>query len=148
MWPLGVLITVLVAMAISYRLSLLKPSSEFAAMWDLSRSIGPYITISGSLAGFSVTSAIFLANLKVARDAQEFEGVMAMFLFAFIAFIGAALQFSSTPNTPANDAFQHKVQRYSYVLANLGFYHGIAQRFLGLRLLLVGIGFDSLADIF
>ena len=148
MWPLGVLITVLVAMAIAYRLSLFKASAEYDAMWDLSRSVGPYITISGSLAGFSVTSSIFLANLKVARDAQEFEGVMAMFLFAFIAFIGAALQFSSTPNAPATDAYQHKVQRYSYVLANLAFYHGIAQSFMGLRLLLVGIGFDGLADIF
>src|SRR3954451_6634242 len=149
LWPLGVLATVLVALAISYRLSLLAPSTQVAgAMWDLPRSAGTYTTISGSLGGFSVTSAIFLANLRVARDAQEFEGVMAMFLFAFIAFIGAALQFSSTPNAPANDPDQLKVQRYSFVFANLGFYQGIAQSLLGLRLLLLGIGFDDLAAIF
>ena len=147
-WPLGVLVTVVVAMAVSYRLSLLKPSPQIASMWDLARSSGTYITISGSLAGFSVTSAVFLANLRVLRDAEEFEGVMAMFLFAFIAFIGAALQFTSTPNAPATDPDQLKVQRYSFVLANLAFYQGIAQSLLGLRLLLLGIGFVQLADIF
>jgi hypothetical protein len=148
MWPLGVLVTVLVAVAISYRLSLLKPSPQITAIWDLSRSVSTYTSISGTLAGFSVTSAVFLANMRVARDAQEFEGVLAMFLFAFIAFIGAALQFSSTPNAPINDPRQSQVQRYSYVFANLGFYQGLAQSLLGLRLLLLGIGFNDLADIF
>src|SRR5690242_6276407 len=113
MWPFGVLLTVLVAVGISYRLSLLPASPDMATMWDLARSAGTYTTTSGTLAGFSVTSAVFLANMRVDRDAQE--GVMAMFLFAFIAFIGAALQFSSTPNAPADDEGQHRVQRYSYV---------------------------------
>jgi hypothetical protein len=148
MWALGILLAVLVAVAISYRLSQLKPSSQIAAMWDLPRSVSTYTSISGTLAGFSVTSAVFLANLRVSRDVEEFEGVMAMFLFAFIAFIGAAVQFSSTPNAAMNDLHQLAVQRYSYVFANLGFYQGLAQSWLGLRLLLVGIGFHDLADIF
>jgi hypothetical protein len=147
-WAVGVILTVLVAMAIAYQMSRLGRPMAVTGTWDLPRTAGTFVTILGPLAGFSVTSAIFTANLSLARESPEFEALMAMFLFAFISCLGAAMQFGAVPNTASSDPAYLAQQRHYYLLANMGFYHGIAIAFLGLRLLLLAIGLDDLADIF
>jgi hypothetical protein len=148
MWILGVSLTVAVSVVIAFALMRFKEEREITLMWDIPRTAGTYTTIVGTLAGFSVTSAIFVANLSVVRDSPEFEGVMGMFLLAFIAFMGTAMQFGATPNLANNDESYVLVQRYAYMFANLGYYHGIALSWLALRLLLLAIGLDYLANIF
>jgi hypothetical protein len=118
-------------------------------IWDIAGTARTYTTIVGTLAGFSVTSSIFVANLSVARQSAAFESVMALFLIAFLVFISSAMQFATTPNLPnPKDEVYLTIQGWSYVLANANFYLGLCLSWLGLPLLLVAIGLEYLADIF
>jgi hypothetical protein len=120
-----------------------------ASIWDIAGTTRTYTTIVGTLAGFSVTSSIFVANLSVARQSAAFESVMALFLIAFLVFISSAVQFATTPNLPKpQDEVYLTIQGFSYVLANASFYLGLCLSWLGLPLLLVASGLDYLADIF
>jgi protein-S-isoprenylcysteine O-methyltransferase Ste14 len=118
-------------------------------IWDIAGTARTYTTIVGTLAGFSVTSSIFIANLSVARRSTNFEGVIALFLIAFLVFISSAMQFGTTPNLtgPGSEGYR-TVQEYSYLLANASFYLGLCLSWLGLPLLLAAIGLDYLADVF
>jgi hypothetical protein len=118
-------------------------------LWDIPRIAQYYTTIQGFLAGFSVTSAIFLANLSVVRDSPEFEGVMGLFLLAFLAFIASAMSFATIPNAVDDSAPRiETIQRLTYMLSMLGYFSGIGLSWLALRLLLLAIGLTYLADIF
>jgi hypothetical protein len=118
-------------------------------LWDIPRIAQYYTTIQGFLAGFSVTSAIFLANLSVVRDSPEFEGVMGLFLLAFLAFIASAMAFATIPNAVDDSSPSFgTIQRLTYMLSLLGYFSGIGLSWLALRLLLLAIGLTYLADIF
>jgi hypothetical protein len=147
-WVLGVALLLLITCSFYYFLS--KREDEASPeIWDIGGTARTYTTIVGTLAAFSVTSSIFIANLTVARQSAAFESVMALFLTAFMIFISAAMQFATTPNL-ANPPGQNyrAVQSYSYLLANASFYQGLCLSWLGLPLLLSAVGLEYLADVF
>jgi hypothetical protein len=148
MWLVGIVLLML-ATSIASTLLAWRSGRPVAEIWDIPGTARTYTTIVGTLAGFSVTSSIFIANLSVARQSANFEGVMALFLIAFFVFVSTAMQFGTTPNltTRAGDLYK-AVQGYSYLLANISFYLGLCLSWLGLPLLLSAIGLEYLADIF
>jgi hypothetical protein len=147
-WILGILLL----LAGSVSLGVFAGSSKgrpAAEIWDIPGTARTYTTIVGTLAGFSVTSSIFIANLSVARQSTNFEGVMALFLVAFVVFASSAIQFGTTPNLPAGPSSLYRtIQGYSYLLANTSFYLALCLSWLGLPLLLSAIGLDYLSDTF
>ena len=148
MWALGVtsLLRLAGGMSLAAGWRTREPQSE---IWDVAGTARTYTTIVGTLAGFSITSSIFIANLTVARESAAFESVMALFLVAFLLFISAAMQFGTTPNLSSHphDAYR-TVQGYSYVLANQSYYMGLSLSWVGLPLLLSVVGLDYLANVF
>ena len=148
MWLVGIALL----LAVTCGLCLLLPGSRDEApadIWDVAGTARTYTTIVGTLAGFSVTSSIFIANLSVARQSAAFESVMALFLVAFLIFISAAMQFGTTPNLPNRPTDTYlAIQGYSYLLANASYYLGLSLSWLGLPLLLSVVGLDYLGSIF
>ena len=148
MWLVGILILLVGTSGIALLLGG-RPSRSAAEIWDVPGTARTYTTIVGTLAGFSVTSSIFIANLTATRNSSDFEGVMALFLVAFVVFVSSAMQFGTTPNlAPGPNVEYQAVQGYSYLLANVSFYLGLCLSWLGLPLLLSAIRLDFLADIF
>ena len=148
MWPFGLVGLMLVTAGASVLLAR-RPGRSEAEIWDIPGTARTYTTIVGTLAGFSVTSSVFIANLSVARQSANFEGVMALFLIAFVVFVSSAMEFGTTPNltTRTSDLYR-TVQGYSYLLANISFYLGLCLSWVGLPLLLSAIGLEYLAGIF
>ena len=147
MWAVGTVLLLLVSCGLCLLIAGRRDEAP-ADIWDVAGTARTYTTIVGTLAGFSVTSAIFIANLTTARESDAFEGVMALFLIAFLVFISAGMQFGTTPNLPDRPAGAYQtIQGYSYLLANASYYLGLALSWLGLPLLLSAVGLRFLADI-
>ena len=148
MWLIGILLLIAATVTIAIRAGW-RQAPPLPEIWDIPGTARTYTTIVGTLAGFSVTSSIFVANLSVARQSTNFEGVMALFLVAFLVFVSSAMQFGTTPNlATAQSGFYRAIQGYSYLLANASFYLGLCLSWLGLPLLLSAIGLEYLSDIF
>src|SRR5688572_16768145 len=139
MWGVGAALLLLVTCSLCLFVTR-RRAEQSAEIWDIGGTARTYTTIVGALAGFSVTSAIFIANLTVARQSATFESVIALFLIAFLIFISSAMQFGTTPNLPAPPSELYAtVQSYSYVLASTSYYLGLCLSWLGLPLLLAAI---------
>lgn len=148
MWVLGVVLLLLFVSGVFYTLCAREDEAS-ADIWDIGGTARTYTTIVGTLAAFSVTSSIFIANLTAARQSDAFESVMALFLTAFLIFASAAMQFATTPNLPNPPSESYRqIQNFSYLLANASFYLGLCLSWLGLPLLLTSVGLDYLSDIF
>lgn len=119
------------------------------SVWDIPRVATTFVPIVGALAGFSVASTIFLANLNFARESPAFPSLIGMFVIAFVIFVAAAQEFGMTPNLPATAGTDYeRLQRYSYLIAMFGYFIALALSWHALRMLLLTIGLDSIADIF
>lgn len=119
------------------------------AMWDVPRVAQTFTPIVGALAGFSVASTIFIANLTVTRQTPEFPSLIGMFVIAFVIFIGAAQEFGMTPNLSGNrDPGYEHMQRLAYLLSMFGYFIGLAVSWNALRILLLALGLDPIADVF
>lgn len=116
--------------------------------WDIPRVAQTFTTIVGTLAGFSVASAIFVANLTVARESPEFASLIGMFLLAFILFVATAQEFGTTPNLPNEDDAHTTAMRFGYLLAMTGYFLALTLSWNALRLLLLAIGLHDVAEIF
>ena len=148
MWLLGVAFLLLITCSISPLVAGRRVEAA-TEIWDVTGTDRTYTTIVGTLAGFSVTSAIFIANLAQLVKSAAFESVMALFLVAFLIFISAAMQFGTTPNlpNPPSQAYQ-TIQGLSHLLANGSYYMGLSVSWLGLPLLLSAVGLRYLSEIF
>jgi hypothetical protein len=145
MWLAGVIGLMLVSIAIVQILGLERRRAPALPLWDIPRVAGFYTTIVGSLAGFAVASSVFIANL--ARGDPQYEDAMAMFIVAFLVLIGTTMQFAATPNLAESAPGYVADQQLSYSVANVSFYVGVAVAWLGLRLLVLASGFDTLGKI-
>jgi hypothetical protein len=145
MWIAGVVMLMLVAIALVQALGLRQRQAPAWPLWDIPRVAGFYTTIVGSLSGFAVASSVFIANL--ARGDPEYEDAMAMFIIAFLVLIGSTMQFAATPNLAETAPGYVADQQLSYTVANVSFYVGIAVSWLGLRLLVLASGFETLGTI-
>jgi hypothetical protein len=113
-----------------------------------------YTGIAGVLAGFAVTSTIFLASLDASAGPRPFAATMGMLLIAFVVFLLASQMFGTLPTrgVPAapggkGDALP-RVQCLGLVLAIVGYYIGLTLSLLGVRPLLLALGLELLADVF
>ena len=106
------------------------------------------MTIVGMLGSASIVSSIFIANLSIAREAEEFASIMGMFIIGFFVLTGAAMEYASTPNRgEIVDEDYVRIQRYAYFMANVSFLSGLMICWSGLRLLVLAIELDYVADI-
>src|ERR687893_1556133 len=118
MWIIGTLIVFAVGVAAVVAIGWKPPATPSPPPWDMSSLGGIYTGIVGTLAGFSVASAIFIAGLDVARTSPLFATVMGMLLVAFLILVFSALILASTPNAP--DLADHAIaQPLSHVLASM-----------------------------
>lgn len=120
-------------------------------LWEVPRMTQTYTTIIGSLAGFSVASAIFMSGQSVTQGTDPFLPVIGLLLLAFMMFVATAMVFGTTPSLPvtATTPRAYEVaQASSFLFANCGFYLGVATSWLALRPLLQALGMDRLADVF
>jgi hypothetical protein len=113
-------------------------------LWDIPSIVANYTQIGSALAGLSLASAVFIATL--APNSPAFEDSIGLFMLSFVMLVGASMQFAGTPNPGEAGGSAQQIQRFSYMTANCSFYIGLAASFLGLRLLLLAIRLDDLAD--
>ena len=147
MWIVGTLllfaagVTAIVVVGWTPRAALSPP------LWDIPSLGSLYTGIVGTLAGFSVASAIFIAGLDVGRQSPVFATVIGMLLVSFLNLVMTSLMYAQIPGTPENgdDA---AIQSLGLVLANMSGCMGLAISWLVLVPLLELIGLPSLADAF
>lgn len=148
MYTLGVVVLValsaLVAGGLTRRRAL--PAAE---TWDIPKVATTFMPIVGALAGFSIASTIFLANLNLVRESAEFPSLIGMFVIAFVTFVATGQEFGMTPSlTPAPHPHYAKLQRLSYLIAMSGYFVALTVSWSALQLLLVAIGLAAIADVF
>jgi hypothetical protein len=147
MWIVGSLIVFAAGLAAIVAIGWTPRAKPSPPPWDMPSLGGIYTGIVGTIAGFSVASAIFIAGLDVARTSPLFATVMGMVLVAFLILVFSALIYASTPNGP--DMADHAVaQSLSYVLANMCGCLGLTISWLALVPLLQMLELSSLARVF
>jgi len=152
MWLIGVLVLLAVGSAVIVLIGWAPRPNPSPPPWDIPALAGPYTGIVGTLAGFSVASAIFVADLNLVSQAPSFAVVVGMFLVSFLILVATAMMFGSTPHVPDDETggAEHDalVQQLSHMVANVGYSVGIALSWLGLRPLLKSLRLDAPADVF
>ena len=150
MWLVGVLCLVAVAAAVVTWLGRSPRPGMTGPPWDIPGLAGPYTGVVGTLAGFSVASAIFIANLSLARESPTFAAIIGMPLVSFLTLVTSAMVYSSTPNEkPAGeDDPDAAVRRLSHLLGNTTYYLGLSIGWLALPPLLEALRLPDLATGF
>jgi hypothetical protein len=148
-WLVGVGAVLVLAMAATVAVGWRRGALP-AALWDVSRMSASFTTVVGSLAGLSVASAVFVANLTAVRQSSDFGLVMAMFLIAYTILIATAMLFATVPNLPAppDDPDYARLQRTSYLLAVMSYALGLSVAWFALRPLLLALDLIEVADVF
>ncbi len=148
MWVVGTLILFVVGVSAGVAIGWARRRALSPPLWDIPGLGGTYTGIVGTLAGFSVASATFIAGLDYPRESPEFAAVIAMLLISFLVLIATAMMYSTTPNAPASADSDATMQSLSNVLANGAYVLGLSLSWLALRPLSAMIGLTSLADAF
>jgi hypothetical protein len=147
-WVVGTLILFVVGVSAGVAIGWARRRALSPPLWDIPGLGGTYTGIVGTLAGFSVASATFIAGLDYPRESPEFAAVIAMLLISFLVLISTAMMYSTTPNAPDSTDSGVTVQSLSIILANGSYFLGLALSWLALRPLSAMIGLASLADAF
>jgi hypothetical protein len=88
MWVVGSLVLLVAGAMIVAFIGKTQRQAAEPAMWDIPGLGGVYIGIVGTLAGFSVGSATFIAGLASARGTPAFEAAVGMLLVSFLILMG------------------------------------------------------------
>lgn len=151
MWLIGMLALFVVSALAILLLGRGRRTPPARPPWDIALVAQRYIYIVGSLSGFSVASATFLAGFIERTGSPSLLTVIGMFLTAFLTFVGTAMIFAIVPANPAGEKpgkgaveWQHTV----YIFGNCGYYIGLALSWFALRPFLLAIKLDFLADIY
>lgn len=150
-WLAGVFALFIVCSGVVLLLSIKLRPGPIRPVLDVPAVAQRYIYIVGTLSGFSVASATFLAGFIERTGSSSLATVIGMFLIAFLTFVGTAMIFGTIPvpmpgETPS-DGFLGW-QRTIYVMANCGYFVGLSLSWFALRPFLLAIRLDFLADIF
>jgi len=153
MWIVGVLLLLAGAAVLAATLGRSRRPGAVEIPWDLPGLTGPFTGVVGTLAGFSVASAIFIANLSLARESPTFAAVIGMPLVSFLILVTSAMIFSSTPNIAASGKDDDGVdvaaaQRLSHLLGNISYLLGLTVGWLALPPLLEALRLPGLAKAF
>jgi hypothetical protein len=117
--------------------------------WDLGALAAAYASIIGPLAGLSVASTIFLANLDAADPSRVLDDVVALFLLGFIILVGTGILFATLrgrQGTGSGEA-DSTLAATGYLFANTGFFMGVNVTWMGLRPLLLSLGMPTVAAV-
>ena len=87
MWLIGVLLLLAVGSAVTVQVGWVPRPILSPPPWDIPTLAGPYTGIVGTLAGFTVASAIFVADLNLVSQAPSFAVVVGMFLVSFLILV-------------------------------------------------------------
>ena len=147
MWLIGTLIVFAAGIGAVVAIGRKPRLAPSQPVWDISSLGGTYTGIVGTLGGFSVTSAVFVAGLEGARASPEFAAVIGMLLIAFLILVFSALMYASGPNVPgaAADAV---IPTLSHLLANMCGCLGLAVSWLALVPFLRLLSLPELAAAF
>jgi hypothetical protein len=146
-WLVGTLIAIALGIGAVVVIGLKPRLTPSQPVWDISSLGGTYTGIVGTLGGFSVTSAIFVAGLEGAQASPAFAEVIGMLLIAFLILVFSALMYASAPNAPADTA-NTVIPPLSHLLANMCGCLGLAMSWLALVPLLRLLSLPGLAAAF
>jgi hypothetical protein len=105
-----------------------------------------YSQLAGSLASLCLAAVVFIASFS--SDSAAFDTSIGLFILAFLVLVASAMEYAVTPTvTDASQPDGLSGQYLSYLLADLSFYPGLALSWLGLRLLVLAIHLDDVADL-
>ncbi len=147
MWIVGTFVLLVVGATLVVLIGWTPRAVPSPPLWDFSASDGGITGIVGSIAGFAVASAIFVASLDAARTSPVFATVIGLLLISFLILIVIALMYASIPTVPDGDG-EMVTASLSSVLANMGGCLGLSISWLALAPLLDLIGLPTLADAF
>jgi len=147
MWVVGTLIVFAVGVTAVVAVGWVPRIVPSPPLWDIPGLGGTYTSIVGTLGGFTVTSAIFVAGLDAARTSPAFATVIGMLLVAFLILVFSALVYASTPSAAGADD-DAAIQSLSHLLANMSGCLGLSVSWLALVPLLEMVGLPSLAAAF
>lgn len=147
-WAAVLALALVASGALAFALPGKPRAAQPPAVWDVPRVAQTFMPIVGALAGFSVASTIFIANLTVTRQAPGFPSLIGMFVIAFVTFVGAAQGFGTTPNLPdsVDPQYAHR-QRLAFLLSIFGYFIALALSWNALRILLLALALEPLADV-
>lgn len=151
MWALGLILSFAIDGALAARIGWQKPAGRPSALVDVPKLSTTLTGIVGTLSGFTIASAIFLANLDTFRGTSSFAAVMGLFLIAFQILIATAIMFAIVPSLPGKTTQNGnavRTQRVIYNLSSSTFFLGLSLSWLGLIPLLQGLELDFLAGLF
>lgn len=150
MWILGSALMLVVVVGVALLVEGRQTRPKLPLLWDTPRVAGSYTGIVGTLAGFTVASSYFAANLWLNRSGAQFEMMLGMLLIGFLVLVGTAMTFATVPNAPRDrnaDEWFAGVQSTVYLLAITLYYAGLSITWFSLRLLLLAIGLPALAEV-
>jgi hypothetical protein len=146
-WVAGVVaLLVTVSVAATLVLSRSGQGSAPRPLKDLAVVASDYSELAGALASLSLAAVVFIATL--APDSPAFDTAIGLFILAFLVLVASAMEFAATPSLADESQADGLSEQYlSFLLANIAFYLGLALSWLGLRLLMLAIQLDELADL-
>lgn len=146
MWVVGMILVLAVGAALAVAVGWTPRPTLSPLMWDLPKLGGGNAGNASTFAGFSLTSAIFIAGVVGARDAPAFVTVFGMMLVGFLILVVATWISSSIPDVSGVEAAP--TSALLYVLGNMGSNLGVAVTWLALPPLLAVVGLPSLVGVF
>jgi hypothetical protein len=150
-WILGIAALFAAALLLAFALSQSPRKAPPPPPWDVGAVAQRLIYIVGSLSGFSVASATFIAGYIERKGPSGFDTVIGMFLIAFLVFVSTAMMLSIIPAKATDRALKdhlHNWQHTIFILAICGYYLGLSLSWFALRPFLLAIRMDFLADVF
>ncbi len=117
--------------------------------WEVVGLGEAYAGIVSDLAAFSVTAAVFLADIQTEAK-QSLADVMAMFVISFIILMGTTVTYTTFSGASSPEEMVEDFQlgrRVMYILSTLGFYLGLSTGWLGLYPLLIAINLQEVANV-
>jgi hypothetical protein len=146
MWLVGTIVLLIFGAALVVALGWTPRTPSGAPPWDITELNRANAGGAGTSAGFSLTAAIFIAGLDVARTSSEFATVFGMMLVGFLILVMASWIANSTPKR--SEAEGTTALPLAVVLASTCGNLGVSITWLALEPLMVVIGVPALPDVF
>lgn len=99
MWLVGTLLLIAACVTVILVLGWRPRPEPSPPLWNIPVLGGTFTGIVGTIAGFSVASATFIAGLDGVRASPVYATVIGMLLIAFLILVFSALTYASTPSS-------------------------------------------------
>jgi hypothetical protein len=146
-WIVGTLLLFVIAVVVVLAIGWAPRAKPSPPLWNIPSLGGAYVTIVGTIGGFSVAGAIFIASVDDARTSPAFATVIGMLLLAFLILVFSALIYASAPGDP-NTRTGEEAPALSHILANMSGCVGLSVSWLAFVPLLQMIELPELAVAF